>query len=135
MVDGHLYAMVVIGMSVEIKLYIMKKLMILFLFLLIPFLGFSQIQTDTTFSTSQVKFELTLNNSYQVKYINDSTINVEFQWVLKKYIDGELTKNETHTEVVNIAGTQFQNILLSATIINGLKSILETRKKQLTLKN
>ena len=70
----------------------MKNITIIILMLIVS-AGYGQIQTDTTFQTSQVKYELTLNNSYTVKYINDTVINVEFQWVLKKYIDGELSKN------------------------------------------
>ena len=112
----------------------MKKLLIILC--LFPILGFSQVTTDTTFASSDVTYVLSWDSSYKVKYINDTNIEVIFEWQLKKYIDGELTKNETHTEVKQIADKPaYVNLLLSPAVVNGVKGILENRKKQLTKSN
>ena len=113
----------------------MKKLLII-IGILFSFTVFSQVTTDTTFASSQVTYELSWDSSYTVKYINDTNIEVRFEWQLKKYIDGELTKNETHTEVKQIGDKPaYISLLLSPQVVNGIKGILENRKKQLTKSN
>ena len=113
----------------------MKKLLII-IGILFSFTAFSQVTTDTTFASSNVTYELSWDSSYTVSYFSPTDIQVSFQWTLKKYIDGNLTKDETHTETKQIADKPaYVDLLLSPAVVDGVKGILENRKKQLTKSN
>jgi len=108
----------------------MKKILLI-AFMFVSFVGYSQVISDTTRDVSTEYYKLSWDSSYQVT-VTGGHVLVSFKYEMEKYIDGILTKRETHNETKDITDSAaLVNLVLSPTIVGKFTGLLENRKKQL----
>ena len=108
----------------------MKKILLI-AFMLVSFIGYSQIISDTTINVSTVYYELSWDSSYKVECVNGEIL-VSFEYFMTKYVDGVQTKYERHREIKNITNSAaLVKIVLSDALVEKMTTLLNNRKKQL----